>query len=328
MFRNVIVGVDHREGGRDAIQLAQQMASRLGGLTLAHVYTGDPYVYRGVSADYAAAAARKRDLALMAQARAEAGVAGALRWHRASSVVDGLNELCRAGRADLLIVGASQRRGWARLLERGAVGPARDHDPWAVAIAPAGYRCEPAAIQDIGVGYDGSAASRRALHVARGLAVTYGSRLSAFHVIDARVDVIDTSAAQEMAQDARARIAGLGIADAHAAAGRPSEELTLFSRVVDLLIIGGPRHVAPGRPRHSGVARELVRSARCPLLVVRSVPLAAEPVDRDREQSAGAQRRCDQAQLARAGHGSVAIVSPELRVDVANVSSDRVGRDE
>ena len=41
MFKNVLVGVDGRAGGRDAIALASQLANPDGKLTLAHVHTGD-----------------------------------------------------------------------------------------------------------------------------------------------------------------------------------------------------------------------------------------------------------------------------------------------
>lgn len=40
MFDNVLVGVDGRQGGRDAIALAKALASPAAKLTLAHVYGG------------------------------------------------------------------------------------------------------------------------------------------------------------------------------------------------------------------------------------------------------------------------------------------------
>jgi len=60
MFRNVIVGVDHHEGGRDAVVLAKQLVSGTGRLTLAHVSAGDPYAYPGVSVEHAASLAPVR----------------------------------------------------------------------------------------------------------------------------------------------------------------------------------------------------------------------------------------------------------------------------
>ena len=39
MFRNVLIGIDGRQGGRDAIALARQLAAREATLTLGHVCT-------------------------------------------------------------------------------------------------------------------------------------------------------------------------------------------------------------------------------------------------------------------------------------------------
>ena len=284
MFKNLIVGVDHREGGRDAVALAQQLVSRASTLTVAHVYTGDPCVYRGVSSEYAAYE-RKRDLERMAQARADAGAEAEIRWHRASSVGRGLHELCEALHADLLVVGAPHRHGFGHLLEYDAGRALRDSFPRAIAIAPVGYRCEPSTIDEVGVGYTGSQTSRDALRVARELASGYGSRLSAFEAIDVSAGAVDSPVADETLRAARARIARLTGAEAHAAWGRPSEELTLYSRVVDLLVIGSPRRLTLGRPRRSGVARELARTARCPLLVVRPTAVSSRDVANGRSHA-------------------------------------------
>lgn len=46
MFNNVIVGVDGREGGRDALAFARHLRGEDGELTLAYVYPGDAHVWR------------------------------------------------------------------------------------------------------------------------------------------------------------------------------------------------------------------------------------------------------------------------------------------
>ena len=245
MFRNVLVGVDHLGGGRDAVALAQQLVSSESTVIVAHVYTGDPYVYRGVGAEYTWYE-RKRDLDRMVQALAEAGVQAERRWHRASSVGRGLQELCATLDADLLVLGAPRRHGFEHLLEHAADGAQRASLPLGVAVAPVGHECEPSTIDEIGVGYSGSEASRTALRVAEELANRHGSRLSVF--------------------------------EAHSSWGRPPEELALFSRIVDLLVIGSPRRITPRRPRPGGVARELARHARCPLLVVRPAAVSSSDV--------------------------------------------------
>ena len=45
MFRQILIGVDEHEGSSDAITLAKKLLAADGGLTLAHVFTGDPHLY-------------------------------------------------------------------------------------------------------------------------------------------------------------------------------------------------------------------------------------------------------------------------------------------
>lgn len=61
MFNNALIGVDGRQGGRDAIALARQLARPQTALTLAHVYGG--FAGRGASA-------RARRVTAAARARA------------------------------------------------------------------------------------------------------------------------------------------------------------------------------------------------------------------------------------------------------------------
>ena len=130
MFTNVVVGVDNREGGRDAIALAKQLLSGVGELTLAHVYVGESYAYRGVGGQYKAAK-RQDHLDQLARARAEAGLRARLGWREASSPGRGLHALCEESDADLLVVGSSRRGVLRRVLlgddahERSMARPAR-----------------------------------------------------------------------------------------------------------------------------------------------------------------------------------------------------------
>ena len=54
MFKQIVVGVDEHEGGRDAIALAKNVLARDGELTLAYVFAGDPHIYPSASAAYEA----------------------------------------------------------------------------------------------------------------------------------------------------------------------------------------------------------------------------------------------------------------------------------
>jgi nucleotide-binding universal stress UspA family protein len=272
MFTNVLVGVDHH-GANDAIALAKRLSAEGASLTLAHVYAGDPYVYRGVSAEYEASV-REQDLAFLAAARAENGLQASTRWRESASAGAGLHELCDEIEADLLVVGASARRHLGRVLPGDDARGALDGSQCAVAVAPHGYSDRPDLLSEIGIAYDGSPESDRAVCVAKDAAAACGSRVSALYVIwlplyvyggpvGDRQDQID-----EMMRYANERIEALGDVEAHVAAGIPVEELAVFSEKVDLLVVGSRGYGPLGRMIHGSTAQNLAREAHCPLLVV------------------------------------------------------------
>jgi nucleotide-binding universal stress UspA family protein len=108
MFKRIVVGVDGREGGRDAVALARLLVAAGGELTLAHVVVREARAHRGTSG---APGARDggRAQALLEAVRGEAGVEAHLRSYGSSSVGRGLHELCEVIGADLLVVGSSRR---------------------------------------------------------------------------------------------------------------------------------------------------------------------------------------------------------------------------
>ena len=284
MFTNVVVGVDNRDGGRDAIALAKRLLSGAGELTLAHVYVGEPYAYRGVGAQYKAAE-RQGHLDQLARARAEAGLRARLGWREASSPGRGLQALCEEIDADLLVVGSSRRGALRRVLLGDDAREALDGAPCAVAIASTGFSREPADLSRIGVGYDGSAICRDALEVARALTAEHGSKLLVFETVQTPDHRLHPHLPGERAPDgsgldaARDRIATLGEVKAYAASGKPGEELARYSATVDLLVIGSHRSAAIGVLQHESTAQRLARTARCPLLVL--APAARRPDSSD-----------------------------------------------
>ena len=273
MFTNVLVGLDHHHGANDAIALAKQLASQGARVTLAHVYDGDPYAYRGVSAQYEASV-REQDLEFLARTQAENGLKASTRWHESSSVGHGLHELCDEIEADLLVVGASARRHLGRALHGDDARGALDGARCAVAVAPCGYSDRPHRIGEIGIAYDGSPESDRAVGVAKGVAAACGSRLSALYVVWLPLYVYGGPVADrqdqvdEMMRYAKERIEALGGVEAHVAAGVPVEELTLYSETVDLLVVGSRGSGPLGRMIHGSTAQNLARTVHCPLLVV------------------------------------------------------------
>jgi nucleotide-binding universal stress UspA family protein len=273
MFKNVIVGVDQHDGGRDAITLAKTLVANDGELTLAYVHHGYPVPARDTSVAYEAEE-HERALELLEKERAEAGIEAQLRPTGSPSVGRGLHELAEASGADLLVVGSTCRGLLGRVLVGDDTRAALNGAPCAVAIAPAGYSQHPHMMREIGVGYNGSRESEHALEVARKLAHEHGAKLSAFEAVSLPAYLymggpapVDLSI-KDAVKDARSRITRLGEIDAHAAYGRPSEELAVYSASLDLLIVGSRDYGPVGRLVHGSTSQQLARTARCPLLVL------------------------------------------------------------
>lgn len=281
MFNNVIVGVDGEQGGRDALALAKDLVLPGAEFTLAHVHLGDPGFAR--SSNLAVEEAeQQRSLVLLEAARDDKDVEARRLSVRSSSVGRGLHELAESQGADLLVVG-SCRRG---LVGRVVVGDDTREElhgaPCAIAVAPAGYADHANVLREIGVGYDGSPESKRALAVARALATQRRSKLSAFEAVSipARFFASGAGALGEVipnyVERARAQLAALGGVEPHAAYGVVAEELALYSASLDLLVIGSRGYGPVGRLVHGSMSQKLARTARCPLLVLTRGVSAAE----------------------------------------------------
>src|SRR3954449_10284847 len=272
MFKHIVVGVDGREGGRDAVALARLLVAVGGKLTLAHVVAGDAHAYGGTGGAPEASGGGCAE-ALLEAALEEAGVEAHLRWYRSSSVGRGLHELCEVIGADLLVVGSSRRGLLGRVLIGDDTSAALNGALCAIAIAPSNYSQRPGVTREIGVGYDGSPESEHALSVGRTLAVAWAAKLSALEAVSLPSYAFvgpgaADNAPQCLVEDALERIAALGGVEPHAAYGQPAEELALYSASLDLLIVGARGYGPVGRLIHGSTSQQLARTARCPLLVL------------------------------------------------------------
>jgi nucleotide-binding universal stress UspA family protein len=273
MFKNILVGVDRHDRGRDAIALSKTLLDAGGQLTLAHVYSGEPHTWLGSPPEHDLDG-RARIAELLETASKEASVHAALRWHESPSVGRGLHELCEATDADLLVVGSSRRSLLGRVLLGDDTHAALNGAPCAIAIAPAGYAERPAAIREIGVAYNGSPESEHALAVARTLAGEHNAKLSALEAVSLPAYALVgggtpvADAINRLVEDARERIAALGGVEPHAVYGIPAEELSPYSASLDLLVVGSRGYGPVGRLVHGSISQQLARTARCPLLVL------------------------------------------------------------
>ncbi len=273
MFENVIVGVDRKSGGADAIALARSLIGKAGELTLSHVFRGDERPWQEHPTDHDLLE-REGVEDFLESVREAAGLGAHLRWRGSPSVGRGLHELCEVAGADLLVVGSSHRGLLGRVMLGDHARDALNGAPCAIAIAPTGYAERAASFREIGVGFDGSPESRHAVDVGRELARELGAKLSAFEAISVPTyaflgsPALSQDAIEQLVGQARDEIAALGEIEPHAVYGSPAEELALYSASLDLLVVGSRSYGPVGRLMHGSTSHELARVARCPLLVL------------------------------------------------------------
>jgi nucleotide-binding universal stress UspA family protein len=273
MFRNVIVGVDGRSGGRDAVALAANLLGPGGVLALAHVQPADG-IHAGASTAPLDPPSRLSSLDLLEAARTEAGLAASLLTTSSRSVGHGLHDLAERAGCDLLVVGSCSRGFFERATGIDDTRAALNGASWAVAVAPAGYAEHATPLTEIGVGFDGSPDSERALELAQELARQAGARVSAFEAVSIHPSLFSSGAVSfgeaidVIVRGARKRIEAHGNVEAHVALGSPVQELTLYSASVSLLVLGSHGYGPLGRLVHGSISNQLARSASCPLLVL------------------------------------------------------------
>lgn len=242
MFNNVLVGIDGRAGGHDAVALARQLAAPDARVTLVHVY-GAGLMPGGGAAMLLAAERTESERILQAERRRSLPQAETESCAD-RSVGRGLRDRARRRDADLIVIGASARGRLGRILIgddttstlRGASAP--------VAVAPRGFADSGGGLARIGVSDDASRESAEAIGLASEIASALGGS-----VVPLPIDSLD----------------------------RLPEELEAFSGGVDLLIIGSRRRqIAPLFGART--SNYLARHADCPLLVL-PARTAASPAD-------------------------------------------------
>lgn len=277
MYRNVIVGVDGRQGGRDAAALSAVLTGPASVLCLVHVNT---------TGDDAAIDQRVGDEDALAMLLADeldlCGGDAQLERVTAFSVGAGLDQVAEQRGADLIVVGASRRHGITRLFARDDVMSVMHQTPVAVAVAPAAFAESPTILARIGVAYDGSPESEVALAHAGLLATARRSELIAQHAVEphvyppgwgmAAVPVDDPAAELALARERLGRADGVAVQHVYGPAG---ESLLEFSCTVDLLVCGS-RHNGPGRRIVLGsTSAKLARHVHSPLLVTPAIDSVA-----------------------------------------------------
>lgn len=274
MFNEVMVGVDSRSGGHDAVALARQLVAPGGKLTLVHVESGGAAIFeRNLRFGYDAAgheATRKR----LETERREAGEHVGLLHVSAPSTGEGLHRVTETHQADLLVLGSCRRGRLGRAMLGDDTRESLNGASCAVAIAPVGYAALKRDPAVIGVAYDGHRESRAALAAARELAAQTGAAIQVCEVVSLPNYAYSSAFVAGWAENietviaaAQRRLDAVEGVDGRAVYGVVGEELATFGRDVDVLIVGSRGYGPARRLIHGSTSSYLLGHAQCVLLV-------------------------------------------------------------
>ncbi len=283
MFKNVLVGVDGRQGGRDAIAFAERLVDPEGELTLVHVHSGS---LRPVHAATPGMVAAEREISheLLERERAAAGVNAQLVSFEAMSAGSGLHQQAEVQHPDVIVVGSCSHGALGRVMLGNDTRAALNGAPCAVAIAARGYADHPTPIAKVGVGYDEQPESIAALALARELAAPTRAAVHALQVVSiptyAYTGIVPPAVGEsidELLAEAVGRMRELRGADGRAVYGLPGEELAAFGGDVDVLVVGSRGYGPMRRLVLGSTSAYLERHARCSLVVLpRSATVGTE----------------------------------------------------
>jgi len=264
VFRNVLVGVDGRQGGRDAIALARQLATPGARITLAHV---DPIETTD------GAGGNNDSHKMLSSERAGAAIDARIMVLPGSSVAHALHQLAASRHYDLLVVGSCHRGPIGRRVAGDHTIQSLKGARCAVAIAPQEYAAA-SGIARVGVGWDGSPEAALALQAAREIAATTGATIEPLLVLPVQslpygqpIQHRWSEVAKQLTAEDLDRLGGLDDLEGRVSYGSPGEQLASFSADVDLLIVGSRNSGPVGRALTGSTSNYLARRAHCPLLV-------------------------------------------------------------
>ena len=294
-MRRILIGYDGSARGDDALALGRTLARAAGDpeIVVATVYPallpadshGTPSL-REERLRHEAVATLERARAAWPQLPEGAFVA-----LRASSPSAGLQRRAAEDDAEVIVVGASHRRGLGRIFAGSATEQTLQGAPRPVAVAPPGYAAahpDGAPLARIGVGYDGGAEARHALELAAALAVAAGASVELIAVVHPEglplteaygygsfIEAMREQAERELA-GGRALLERQGVARVVGTRreGVPSRELVAAGERLDLLVLGSRSHGPALRLLLGSTSARVVREAPCPVLVL---PRSAAP---------------------------------------------------
>jgi len=296
MFKNLIVGVDGRPGGRDAIALATRLLTPGGNITLVNVHSGVPPTPI-TSTPTAEAEAGEEGRSLLQRERDQAEIAAEVLSFTASSPGRGLHQVAEQRHADLIVVGSCSRGLIGRVMLGDDTKGSLNGAPCAVAVATRGYAESPTPIATVGVGYDASPESQAALVVAKEIASEHRSLVKALEVVSIPTYAFTGVAppalgdtVEVLLEEAKGRVDKLEDVEGRAIYGLPGEELAAFGEQVDLLVVGSRSYGPVKRLVLGSTSNFLQRHARCSLLVLPRTAASASQGEQEPEGQRASRR--------------------------------------
>lgn len=280
MFTTILVGVDDRQGGRDALALAQAL-SRLGGgdLLAVHVYPYQAFPTLGLPREGDALAHDAAERLLRDQL-VKAGIDARMQVTSDLSPGRGLHHAAEAADADVVVVGCSHRGVVGRMVAGDNTRAVLQGTGVPVVVArPAGAAAPAGRV--IGVGYSGSPESDAALAWAGQLAESAGATVRVMAVAEPPQGFSPSISyginwvalkpdgeehAKRLVADAVEQLGERALGEA--VVGVASDELARLSGEVDLLVLGSRGYGPVRRTLLGSTSDRLIHDARCPVVVV------------------------------------------------------------
>jgi nucleotide-binding universal stress UspA family protein len=283
----IVVGYDGLERSHDALALASLLARTLDAdLIVVSAITYAPSEV-GIS-EYERAVREDTERLAQEASTALEGARVETLGRPAASPASMLHDVAEERDAAAIVIGSTHRSALGRVLP-GSVGDRLlSAGPCAVAVAPHGFAEAPTSeLATIGIGYDASPESRRALSDAAELAGAAGAALQVVSVLvpwsaavqgwaglgPAPYVPVDESDVlrEELERELAAAVGSLPDqldAEGKLVEGDPARALTEVSTELDLLVLGSRGYGPLKRTLLGGVSAAVMREAECPVLVV------------------------------------------------------------
>lgn len=275
----LLVGIDHREGGKDALELARVLgASSDSSVLVVTVLFGGP-----LPMEYALLPEEESREAepLFTQAREMlADMEVETHAYGGGSPAAILTTVAEREHFDAIVVGSPHRGVVGRVLLGSVAKSLLNGAPTDVAVAPKGFAQEKHdSLRNIAVGYDGAPESKLALQRAESLARASNAKIKLLTVVKppAPAPVMVPVASRPEFPPQPERVINEGVdsvdpalgAEARRLDGDPATQLAAeCAEGVDLLVLGSRGYGPVSRVLLGSVSRQLLPKAPCPVLVV------------------------------------------------------------